>query len=80
MLQAFLLYMSVPSVLLKHLVLACLTGFVCGIVAARLHETLVSPPYAALAGAILLYPSLAVLVAAGLRSARPDRENLPGSC
>ena len=70
LLQVLLLLKSIPAVVLMHLALAVLTGLVCGVIAARLLEGSISPAYAAIAGAVILYPAGAMLAAA-----RPRRED-----
>jgi hypothetical protein len=60
-----LLTRSLPA----HVALALAVGLGCGVAAARYH-TVISPPYAAILGALVAYPALVV---AWRRLPRPGR-------
>jgi hypothetical protein len=53
----------------RHAALALATGLVCGGLAARI-DGMISPPYAAILGTLVVYPAL---VAVWLRIPRPGR-------
>jgi hypothetical protein len=74
-----ILLKSLPPIVRIHLFLARFSGMACGDIEARLNWKIVSPPYAAIIGGLVLYPLAAMLatVVVAVVSAARRGQSLP---